>query len=159
VQTTSQSQVVDGGALRDRHLRLRDRARALDLDRRAAEEVQDPDAALEALPADADELGRRPLEPGRHHAAVLVPDGAEALPVAGVAPDGPVLDQLADALPVVGHVRIVARAGMRRRPFYDLGSTHPQVPRERPRMRPPSGIGAARDLHRSADPEPAGKHR
>ena len=49
---------------------------------------------------DADELVGRPLEPGRHHHAVVVPDGAKALPVAGVAPHRPVLDQLADRDPI-----------------------------------------------------------
>ena len=46
---------------------------------------------------DADEVVGRALEPGRHHHAVVVPDGAKARPVAGVAPHGPVLDELAQA--------------------------------------------------------------
>ena len=48
--------------------------------------------ALEALAADLDERLGRALEPGRGHPAVVVPDGREALPVAGVAPQRPVLD-------------------------------------------------------------------
>ena len=73
-----------------------------DVDRAAAEEVEDPHAALEPLAADPDEVGRWPLEPGRHHPPVVVPDGREALPIAGVAPDRPILDQLADQLTVIG---------------------------------------------------------
>src|SRR5262249_43806256 len=67
-------------------------------------EVQDPDTPLEALAADADELVCRPLEPGGHHAAIVVPDGAEPLPVASIAPDDPVLDQLSDRCLVGGGV-------------------------------------------------------
>ena len=86
--------VVHRRALRDGHLRLGDRPLALHVDGRRTEEVEDPHPALEALPADADELVRGALEPGRHHAAVVVPDRPEAVPVAGVAPDDPVLDEL-----------------------------------------------------------------
>src|SRR6185295_2427135 len=88
--------LVHEPALRDRHLRLRDGAIACELDRGAAEEVEDADPALPALAADADELVRLSLEPRRHHPAVVVPDGSKALPVAGVAPHDPVLDQVAD---------------------------------------------------------------
>jgi hypothetical protein len=57
---------VHHGALCDRHLRLRDGAVAGDVDRRPAEEVQDPPrAALESLAADADEIVRVALEPRR----------------------------------------------------------------------------------------------
>ena len=57
---------------------------------------------------------RRALEPGRHHEAVVVPDGGEALPVAGVAPQRPVLDQLADQLAVVAHTTVASGgAGIR----------------------------------------------
>ena len=83
---------VDLGPLRDRHLRLGDRAAAGDVDREAAEQVQDARPALEALPADLDERLGRALEPGGGHPPVVVPDGPEALPVAGVAPQRPVLD-------------------------------------------------------------------
>ena len=38
----------------------------------------------------------RSLEPGRHHQSVVVPDGRESLPVPRVAPQRPVLDELAD---------------------------------------------------------------
>src|SRR5581483_3037946 len=72
---------LNRSSLRDRHLRLRDRAGARDLDRDPAEEVEDPDAALEALAADADEVVAGALEPGRHHPAVVVPERAEAVPV------------------------------------------------------------------------------
>ena len=47
---------VDVAALRDRHLGLRDRAVTRDLDRAAAEEVQDAHAPRPALLRDADEL-------------------------------------------------------------------------------------------------------
>ena len=47
----------------------------------------------------------RALEPRGHHAAVVVPHGTKALPVAGVAPNHPVLDQLADRQPI-GSTRI-----------------------------------------------------
>ena len=97
--------IVDADALGDRHLRLGDRAVAGDVDRRAAEEVQDADAAVPALLADTDEFLVGALPPGRHHAAVLVPDGAEAIPVSGVAPDRPVLDQFADLAAVGGRRR------------------------------------------------------
>jgi hypothetical protein len=89
--------------LRDRHLGLRDRPVTGHIDRAAPEEVQDVHATLESLAAYANEISRGSLEPGRHHEPVVVPDGGEALPVAGVAPDHPVLDQIADQLPVVGH--------------------------------------------------------
>ena len=92
----SQTTSCTVGPLRDRHLRLCDRPVAGDLDRAAAEEVEDADAAFEALAGDADEVGRRPLEPGRHHEAVLVPDRREAFPVARVAPQHPLLDHPAD---------------------------------------------------------------
>src|SRR5688572_4539420 len=53
--------------------------------------MQDAHAALEAGAAHLDEFRRRALEPGRGHPAVVVPDSAKALPVAGVAPQRPVL--------------------------------------------------------------------
>ena len=49
--------------------------------------------AVPALPADPDKFLGGALAPGRHHPAVVVPDGAEAVPVEGVAPDGPALDR------------------------------------------------------------------
>src|SRR4029077_8986130 len=88
---------VDLGALRDRHLGLRDRARAEQVDGRAAEKMQDAHALLVALLAHPDELVARALEPGRHHAPVLVPHLAEAVPLPRIAQHGPVLDQLADS--------------------------------------------------------------
>jgi len=83
---------------------LRDGSVAFEVDRRAAEEVQDAHAAREALAAHADELARGALEPRRHHAAVVVPHAGEALPVACVAPDDPVLDELADRDAVGGSI-------------------------------------------------------
>src|SRR6188474_2135108 len=73
---------IHGGSLADRHLRLRDRAVALLLDRRAAEKVNDADAALEAGSTRLLKLRCRPLEPCRRHPGVVVPDGRETLPVA-----------------------------------------------------------------------------
>jgi hypothetical protein len=58
--------------------------------------MQDAHALVVALLADPDEVVGRALEPGRHHAPVVMPDGAEFLPLARVAPHRPVLDQLAD---------------------------------------------------------------
>src|SRR6185312_6112397 len=84
----------------------RDRSLAVDVDREPAEEVQDADAALEPFAADADELGGRALKPRCHHEAVVVPHGGEALPVTRVAPQDPVLDQLADQQTVVGHTAV-----------------------------------------------------
>src|SRR5699024_8149193 len=84
------------GALRDRHLGLRDGAGSIEVDGDAAEEMQDADALGPGLLADLDELITGALRPGRHHAPVGMPDGAEALPIAGIAPDSPVLHQLAD---------------------------------------------------------------
>ena len=87
---------VDGRALIDRHPRLRDCAVAGDVARRSAEHVQNPHAALERLAARGDELARRPLKPCRAHPAVVVPLGREAIPIAGVAPQHPVVDDGAD---------------------------------------------------------------
>jgi hypothetical protein len=98
----------DQPALADRHLGLRDGTVPGHLDGRAAQEVQDADALGPAFLRDADELGERPLEPGGHHHAVGVPDGGEAVPVAGVAPHRPAFDQAADQQFVVqfsGHAR------------------------------------------------------
>ena len=69
----------------------------------AAEEVEDVHAALEALAADPDEVGRGTLEPGGHHETFVVPDGGEPLPIARVAPHDPVLDELANRGAVVAH--------------------------------------------------------
>jgi hypothetical protein len=75
---------------------LRDRAVALSLDGRAAEEVNDADAAFETGSARFLKLGRWPLKPRRRHPGAVVPDGREALPVARVAPEHPVVDDLDD---------------------------------------------------------------
>src|SRR3954453_6987457 len=87
---------LDLGALRDRHLGLRDGAVSCEVDRDAAQEMQDADAPGPGLLADFDELVAGALRPGRHHAAVRMPDGAETLPVARIAPDRPVLQQFPD---------------------------------------------------------------
>src|ERR1700683_1920918 len=50
--------IVNGGALRDGHLGLRNSAVARLLYRNATHEVEDADAAIPAFPANADELGR-----------------------------------------------------------------------------------------------------
>ena len=49
-----------------------------------------------STPFDFDEFVAGALRPGRHHAAVGMPDGAETLPIAGIAPDRPVLQQCPD---------------------------------------------------------------
>ena len=86
----------DLGALADGHLGLADRARTREVDRNPTEKVEDPHAALETLAAHFDEFVAATLEPRRHHAPVLMPDGAESIPVAGVSPDDPILQQLAN---------------------------------------------------------------
>src|SRR5512134_1006619 len=87
---------VAAPALADRHFRLAYRTATLHVHARAAEEVQDAHAFLEPRLAHLDELARRALEPGGGHPAVVVPDGGEAVPVAGVAPQRPVVDHLDD---------------------------------------------------------------
>src|SRR5579871_4122944 len=78
--------LVHAGTLRDSHLGLRDGAMARDLDRRSALKMQNADALVPAFHTDADEGIGSALKPRRHHVAVVVPDGAEALPVARIAP-------------------------------------------------------------------------
>src|SRR5258705_2922242 len=63
--------------------------------------MQDAHPALIALLAHLDEFIRRALKPGRHHAPVVVPDGAETVPHERVTPNGPILDQVADGAPVI----------------------------------------------------------
>src|SRR3954465_12985253 len=84
--------LVHVAALADRHLGLRNRPAAFHVDARAAEEVKDADALLEAGLAHLDELGRRALEPGGRHPAIVMPHRAKALPVACVAPQRPVMN-------------------------------------------------------------------
>src|SRR5262245_39499624 len=93
---------VDYAALGDRHLGHGDGALALNVDRRAAEQVDDAHAIGVALLARRDEFIDRALEPGSVHPAILMPDGAEALPHQAVAVHGPVLDQLANRKLVCG---------------------------------------------------------
>src|ERR1022692_3084887 len=88
---------VDGGALGNGHLGLSDRSRAGDIDGRSAEKMQDADALVPAFAADLDEALGGSLDPGCHHAALRMPDGAEPLPISRVAPDDPVFDDLSNA--------------------------------------------------------------
>src|SRR6185503_19552815 len=91
---------LDLRTLVDLHLHLGDRAIPDDVGDLPTEDVVDPDALLPSRLAHRDELVGRALRPGRHHAAVVVPDRAEPLPVARVTEDHPALDQLADLEPV-----------------------------------------------------------
>jgi hypothetical protein len=80
---------------------LGDRPVAVDLGGHPSNRVQHAVAALEALRGRLGELLRRGLAaPGRHHHAALVPDRDEPFPVAAVAVEAPVVDQLADRKPV-----------------------------------------------------------
>ena len=94
-------------ALIDRHLGLRDRAVANDVAGEAAQEVKNADAALEPGAADLDELLRGTLKPRRRHPAIVVPDGREALPVSGIAPQRPVLDHFSNRELVSSQVIII----------------------------------------------------
>jgi hypothetical protein len=87
---------VNGCALRDDHLGLRDGAIAGQIDGDSAEEVENADSAIRSLTADANEFGGWALKPGGHHVAVIVPHAAKSVPVAGVAPEDPILDYFAD---------------------------------------------------------------
>src|SRR4029077_8898172 len=87
---------VDWGALRDRHLSLRDRACDGDFDGAAAEKMQDAHAARPTVLVCCDELLEAALKPGRHHAPVGMPHSAEEVPQPRVAPDRPVLHQFTD---------------------------------------------------------------
>src|SRR6185437_8699309 len=78
----------------------------------------DARAAFVAFPADLDEFLESALKPCRPHGAAAVPDRAEAVPLARVAPQNPVLDQFADRKPVgggAGHVRLMSSPGLTRR--------------------------------------------
>ncbi len=57
--------------------------------------MEDANALLEPLLAHGDELVGGTLEPGGHHAPVVMPDAAEAIPIAGIAPYNPVFQQIA----------------------------------------------------------------
>ena len=97
---------MDRRALRDRHLGLGDGAVSDELDRRPAEEMEDADALFPALAPSLDKARARRLEPGREHVAVVVPAGTEPVPIAGIAPDCPRLDVVADGelvARVLGH--------------------------------------------------------
>ena len=59
----------------------------------AAEDVHEAHAASQAFLADLDEFLVGALEPGRPHPAFLVPERAETVPQAGVAPHHPVFDR------------------------------------------------------------------
>src|SRR2546422_7549681 len=70
--------------------------------------VQDAEVALEAGLAHFDELRRGSLPPGGAHPAVVVPDGAKALPVAGVAPQHPVVHHFDDVELILRHQSTLA---------------------------------------------------
>src|SRR5690606_6067540 len=91
---------VDVGSLADGHLGLGDCAFSLYLDANAAQKMQDGNAFFKAAAAYFNELGSRALKPGGRHPAVVMPDGGKAVPEARVAPDGPVLNDFGNLLPV-----------------------------------------------------------
>src|SRR3984957_18105540 len=95
--------VMNHGALVDGHLRLRDGAVAVHVDGAAAQEMQNPDAGFEALPADRDEVARAALKPGGRHIAVRMPYLSESIPLAGIPPDDPPLDDLTN-FQLAGHL-------------------------------------------------------
>ena len=64
---------------------------AFNVRREGALKVKNIDAAVEAFLADANEFVRRSLKPGGHHVAVVMPHAAEPFPIAGVAPEHPVV--------------------------------------------------------------------
>ena len=71
--------------------------------------MQDAHALGKALLADPHEIPRRPLKPGGGHPTFFMPDGRKPLPVTGIAPHRPVLNEVADGeaveqLLVHGHV-------------------------------------------------------
>src|SRR6202050_4264579 len=101
--------LVHFGTLRDAHLGLRDRAIAGQVDGTATKEVQDADSLVPALDGDPNELLCTALEPSGHHVSIIVPDGAKARPVASIAPQHPVFDQLANFAPI-NHRRIHGEA-------------------------------------------------
>ena len=70
-----------------------------DVDRGAAEEMQNADAFGPALPARLDETFHVGLTPGGHHPSIRMPDGTETFPIAGIAVHRPVLDELAHQHP------------------------------------------------------------
>jgi hypothetical protein len=88
--------IVHEAPLADRHLRLGDRPGLLDVDRRAAQEVADLHPLGGSLAAGLDEVLIRALEPGGVHPGAVMPDRGEPFPVAAVAVQRPVLDQVAD---------------------------------------------------------------
>src|SRR5665213_93112 len=117
---------LDRRALRDGHFGLRDGALALDVDAHAAEHVHDAHAAVVAFLADLDEFLESALKPGRPHMAVAMPDRAETVPHARIAPQRPVLDQRADGQAVGGvtrHNRSLSWPGLSR-PSTSLLSDH-----------------------------------
>src|SRR5206468_11197989 len=90
-------EIVRMGAERDDvHLVLRNGVVTGDFATEPAVEVQNVDAFVEALAADLNELFSGSLKPCGVHPAFGVPDGFEALPIAGVTPQNPVVDSFAD---------------------------------------------------------------
>src|ERR1019366_9975027 len=74
---------------------LGDCAFANNVDRSAAQKVKDAHAPRPALLVGPDELFAGSLKPRRHHPAIAVPNATEPLPIPGIAPEYPILDQLA----------------------------------------------------------------
>src|SRR5205085_3007116 len=82
---------------------LRDRSRTSDFNGATAEKMQNAHAARPAVLVCFDELLEATLKPGRHHAPVGMPYGAEMIPQPCVAPDRPVLHQFADDAFILVH--------------------------------------------------------
>src|SRR5689334_16453643 len=80
----------DLAALRDRHLGLRNRALTVEVNRNAAEKMEDAHPLVPPLLRHSNEVLKRTLKPGRHHDAVGMPYRSEALPITGIAPHHPV---------------------------------------------------------------------
>jgi hypothetical protein len=113
--------VVGHTPLHDRHLGLRDGPVPVQADVAAAQEVQDVDPALPALPADLDELLGRSLEPGGHHGPAVVPGAAEGLPVTGIPGDRPGLHDIPDGEAVSERLVLVHEM---RPPCFTAGCVH-----------------------------------
>src|SRR6478735_12015761 len=91
--------------------------------------MQDADALCPGLLADLDEFVAGALRPGRHHAAVGMPDGTETLPVSGVAPDRPVLQQGSDQAVVFDLGLASGHAGVPSEYVRVISETYPYLAR------------------------------
>src|SRR5262245_1451353 len=58
--------------------------------------MENADAIFPSVPGDLDKLFGGSLEPSCHHPSFWMPDGAKPFPIAGVAPNRPILDQLSN---------------------------------------------------------------